>query len=103
MITVIKGWSYDEQVRGRQTYSVCEIFEPDAYDAIDRLLTTTWRGRKIAFVEAARVRSMEPRTEEPAGAWVLLKKTGTAPMIVRGRPGDPEIAALLRDGFEYND
>jgi hypothetical protein len=99
------GWSYDEQVRGKQTYSVCSLTGDVAspFDKIGALLDINWRSRKIAFVELVRARSTAPFTLEVAESWVVLQRGGTGtPVVIRGKPGDPEINALLAAGFEYN-
>jgi hypothetical protein len=100
------GWSYDEQVRGKQTYSVCSLTADTTapFDKIAALLDINWRSRKIAFVEAVKARSTAPFTAEVVDAWVVLRSGGTGtPLVIRGKPGDPEITALLAAGFEYNE
>lgn len=99
------GWSYDEQVRGRQTYSVCDLTgdRSPSFEKIADLLATNWRGRKIAFVEAVASRSTSPFTRDVEEAWVIMRPAADAAcVIIRGRPGDAEVTALLAAGFEYN-
>jgi hypothetical protein len=100
------GWSYDEQIRGKQTYSVCNLTGDTAspFDKIGMLLDINWRSRKIAFVEAVKGRSTAPFTAEVVDAWVVLRRGGEgSPLVIRGKPGDAEINALLSAGFEYNE
>jgi hypothetical protein len=82
--TKLVGVSYDSHIRGgddMSTFRHWEALNTEAatLDAIERLLTTCWRGRKIAEVHIVEVSKSdnwdEDRlSEKSAGAYVVLSR-----------------------------
>jgi hypothetical protein len=90
--TKLIGVSYDSHLRGSNDMSVYRHWEAlkdeaDTLDCIERLLTTCWRGRKIAevhIVEVARGENWDDDrlSEKSAGAYVVLSRDDTAEHIL---------------------
>ena len=82
--TKLIGVSYDSHIRGGDDQSVFRHWEAlnteaATLDAIDKLLTTCWRGRKIAevhIVEVSRGENWDDDrlSEKSAGAYVVLTR-----------------------------
>ena len=90
--TKLVGVSYDSHIRGGNDMSVYRHWdalkdENTTLDCIDRLLTTCWRGRKIAAVHVIEVSRSdnwdEDRlSEKSAGAYVVLSRDDKAEHIL---------------------
>jgi hypothetical protein len=121
--TNLIGVSFDSHIRGGDDTSVFRHLEelPDEaaiLEAIERLLATCWRGRKIAGVSVVEVSGPEESTEsgrinhvraEVTASYVVIRRRGFAdPMIIPGKLEDARCAgtALYKicnaPGVEFN-
>jgi hypothetical protein len=88
--TKLVGVSYVSHLRGGNDMSVYRHWdrlkdENTTLDCIDRLLTTCWRGRKIAEVHVIEVYRWDDEdrlSEKSAGAYVVLAVDGKAEHIL---------------------
>jgi hypothetical protein len=119
--TKIIGESYDAHIRGSDDTSVFRHWEKLANEAamvevIEKLLTTNWRGRKIAGVTLIDVEG-DPTyptddriSEKRLAHFVVIRREGFLdPMILPGKLDDARCAgtALYKictaNGVEFND
>jgi hypothetical protein len=118
--TKLIGVSYDSHLRGSNDMSVYRHWdalkdEADTLDCIERLLTTCWRGRKIAevhVVEVARADNWDDDrlSEKSAGAYVVLSRdTSEQLLLIPGtleqacRKGTAVNRMATAPGMEFND
>jgi hypothetical protein len=118
--TKLIGVSYDSHIRGSNDMSTFRHWdalkdEAAVLDAIESLLASSWRGRKIAevhVVEVARADNWDPDrfSEKSAGAYVVLSNSTSEQLLLI--PGTLEMACrkgtavnrmATAPGMEFND